>query len=159
MFFQKWPNLPVLTTCFLLSFFQDAVIWSTINQHKPTPDVNNFPKFLWEVNSFLISPTTFELLNFEKWPHVALRNPKFAEEISGYPLMEVKALRPPARLNFPAAFISFCTTKKWLIFLLMWWNPLYGCCAQSFIFILLQNRKKRGGKIWTSARPQRLSFR
>ena len=31
---------------------------------------------------FLISPTTSELLNFEKWPHVALRNPKFGEEIS-----------------------------------------------------------------------------
>ena len=28
--FQNWPNLPVLTTCFLLSFFQNAVIWSTI---------------------------------------------------------------------------------------------------------------------------------
>ena len=44
-------------------------------------------------------------------------------------------------------------------FLLMWWNPLYGCCAQSFIFILLQTRKKRGGKIWTRVRSQSLSFR
>ena len=33
-----------------------------------------------EVNIFLISPTTFELLNFEKWPHVVLGNPKFGDE-------------------------------------------------------------------------------
>ena len=48
----------------------------------PTPNVNNFSKFLWELNSFLTTPTTSELLNFEKWPHVALRKPKFGEEIS-----------------------------------------------------------------------------
>ena len=76
----------------------------------------------------------------------------FSQAEQGTRLMEAKALRPHARLNFTAAFISYCTTKKikWLIFLLMWWNPLYGCCAQSFI--LLQNRKRRGGKIWTSVR-------
>ena len=28
--FQKLPNLPGLTTFFLLSFFQNAVIWRTI---------------------------------------------------------------------------------------------------------------------------------
>ena len=49
----------------------------------------------------------------------------------GTQLAEAKALRSPSRLNFPAAVISYCKTKKikWLIFLLMWWNPLYGCCA------------------------------
>ena len=39
----------------------------------------------------------------------------------GTQLTEAKALRPRVSLNFPTAFISYCTTKKikWLIFLLM----------------------------------------
>ena len=38
----------------------------------------------------------------------------------GTRLTKAKALRPRVRLNFPVAFISYCTTKKikWLIFLL-----------------------------------------
>ena len=52
------------------------------NHLKPTPDVTYFPKFLWEEKSLLISLTAFELLKFEKWPQVVLRNPNFGEESS-----------------------------------------------------------------------------
>ena len=52
------------------------------NHLKPTPNVNYFPKFLWEEKSLLISLAAFELLKFEKWPQVVLRNHNFGEESS-----------------------------------------------------------------------------
>ena len=47
---------------------------------KCTLNAHYFLKFLWEENSFLISSTTFKLLNFEKWPQVVLRNLKFGKK-------------------------------------------------------------------------------
>ena len=52
------------------------------NNLKPTPNVTYFPKFLLEEKSLLISLATFELLEFEKWPQVVLRNHNFGEESS-----------------------------------------------------------------------------
>ena len=52
------------------------------NHLKPTPNVNYFPKFLWEEKSLLISLAAFELLKFEKWPQVVLRNHNFGKESS-----------------------------------------------------------------------------
>ena len=56
-----------------------------------------------------ISQAIFEKLKLQQWPLYA-----------GYPYYPLKALRRRARSNFPAAFISFCKTKKikWLILLL-----------------------------------------
>ena len=50
------------------------------NHLKPTPSATYFPKFLWEVKSLLISLAAFELLKFEKWPHVVLWNYSFGKE-------------------------------------------------------------------------------
>ena len=55
------------------------------NHLKPTPNVTYFPKFLWEEKSLLISLAAFELLKFEKWPQVVLRNHNFGKE--SYPVL------------------------------------------------------------------------
>ena len=52
------------------------------NHLKPTPDVTCLTKFLWEEKSLLIYLSAFELLKFEKWPQVVLRNYNFGEESS-----------------------------------------------------------------------------
>ena len=41
-----------------------------------------FPNFLWEEKGFLISVAPVELLKFEKWPQVLLRNYNSGEESS-----------------------------------------------------------------------------
>ena len=71
----------------------------------------------------------FEIITIFFWKITP--NSKKVGTKQGTQLAEAKALRSPSHLNFPAAVISYCKTKKikWLIFLLMWWNPLYGCCA------------------------------
>ena len=129
VFFGDFPKMASFASAdnlfFALFFSKCCHLEHNQDNHlKPTPDVNNFPKFLWEVNSFLISPTTFELLNFEKWPHVALPNPNLEKKYLQFlsPLrLDIHRMKSPKQSTRSKGFfhLLFSTyTNKWICRLL-----------------------------------------
>ena len=108
---------------------------------KPTPNVNNFPKFLCEVNSFWLSPTTLEILNFELWPHVALRNPKkYLQFFRPLRLIEVASVRHSIfftiskTLKRPKAFTF--THGSWCVAGRMVSPPLWSSCTENVMSLM-----------------------
>ena len=85
--FDSFPKMALFASAesliFALFFSKCCHLEHNEDKHmKPTLNVYYFPKFLWEERSILISPTAFELFNFEKWPQVVQQNLKYGEESS-----------------------------------------------------------------------------